>query len=777
MSFGTTYRYSVKNDQGKWYGMAGRTVVLQDSPYYYYGGIANYEELALRDSRNMRLGGFIRNRTSELQFFDELGKVIRYAKYTRGTGKQLTLYIDRFNTTRLDYDPDGSSDITLNQSRDERNQISSYMMEGGVMEKIKNLENTKYDIPVSGIEVVNVKVLPQLVRGQAIFSSVTPDGNPTNRAVDVFNMLGYSYLKESIIELIDVPNNRPIDYFDVLGTNLAMSGGANSSMEKGQPYQERDSNFIPDGIVKVVNTTSRVVDYLLQANVALTKVSVRGAINIYIKNNHSSSPVDYQVKLYIRSTAAGSSGVTEVGSSVNTATIGASSANTFTFTMNETIFDIPAGHVLYITLKSLTPSVLQQEYMVQGGMPLMVDFQYRTTEYTTPGYNVYTLLSKIVSNITDGSINFDSTQLTKGISYKDGIDCRPDKLQITSTECLQGKANPVISISLKEIIDSLQVWLGSGMTMLRDIVSMAYTQVRVEDWAYFFRDTVGSVGVIAEFESISDWYMEPAEDIMFHTLVVGYEPTQVDKLNINDDVHIKHTYVNNNTSVTNTKEMISPIHASGFALYEEVVKSISNKNGQAGATNDNYVIQYNPTPTAGVYTALYSTDITASPYQANITDPTRLLNPGLTPRRCAERLADWLISHIPFTEGTTVHNDYVLRFVAGERNTKYVSRLATLYPLAENSDIDLELALLLQGKQRLFWPEYLYWTAPSLRNYKKLWELNRFGIFKTHIPTTPMSTPVIKTYPLESVDWSAHNEEYDFKGLLTASNDPSVLKR
>lgn len=773
------YRYSIQKDGGDWYGLNNGVVVAQSTPYYFYAGINNWDELGYRDSRNMRMGGFFRNRTSEVQFYGDMAKVVRHLKYKYGVNQTVKLYIERLNLSTHLYEADGNSDINFAQSRDERDQIAAYMMEGGIPELIKTHEDTVYDIPVTGPDVINVKVLPQLVRGYASFSSVTPeDEGPVtpNRSTDVFNMLGYSQLKEEVFEVLNSPNFRPIDYFDVQATNLAMSGGASTSMERGQPYQERN-DIATGGIVKIVNTTNTLVDYLLKANVAIEKMSLKGEINVFLKNDHASATVNFKINLYQTLFGAGTTTNLNRGSS-NTVSVGPLSNNTYTFTMNETDFALAANSALYITLENLTPSVTEVQYMVQGGMPLVIEFQHRTTEYITSGYNVKTLISKVLNRVVDGTFPFNSTLLSTAISYSAGIDLRPDKMQITSTQCVQGKVDPVISISLKTILDSLSIWLGCGAGLLRDAITMGYSEFRAEAWDFFYKETVASTpNIIADFTTIEDYYIEEAEDLQFSTLNIGYDPADVDAKNIGDDVHTLHTYASAYTKTAAVKDMICPIKASPFALYNDHFNGYNTKSVATTGSNSTYVIQYRPNQTLpGLYTALYPGDISSAYTVAGIADPARLLNPGVTPKRCLMRNAQYLLSLMSHTDVPGLYK-YRLAFCHTDRNTALVSKISTPYVVTESAAIDLLDMVTQQGKARLFYPTYLYFTAPSKLNYKALWEANRFGAFTVKLPFLPVAQPRLTGFPLESADWTAKNDTYDFKVLLTGSNNLANLIR
>ena len=781
----TPYRYSVKNDAGLWYTVNNNIVDTQATPFYFYGYIANWNELGLRDSRNMRMAGFFRNRTSEIQFVKDLALIMRHSKYRRGVNKALTIYIDRLNLTTQDYEPDGSSSINLAQSRDELNQFAAYMAEAGLPELIKTYEDTKYSIPVTGTDVVNVKMLPLKIKGRCVFVSVAPTAESPvvpNRPTAEFNMPGYAKKDEIVYEVLESPTLRPVDYFDVMETNLKTPGGSltNNVFEFGQPYQQWGD--LSTGIRKLVTSTVTVVDFLLKSNIILYEVRIRGILNVYLKNTHSTSPVNFRFRLYetIYSTGA----TTLISSSTQVVTLAASSDGTFSFDLSalnaqliSSNYVMPADAVLYLTLHNDTPSITQVEWMAEGGMPLTIDFKHYTSEYTRKGFNAYNLMQKILDKITGGGIPFVSNLLTAAISYEQGIDCRPDKLLITSSQCLRNVTNPVINISLKELLTSLQVWLGCGLTVERDSTG-AYTAVRVEKWDYFYKEEVsfGVPNTIADFERVSDWYIEPAEEMVFSELKIGFEPAETDEINIVDDVHAAHVYTSSYTKSQQSMDMISPIAACCFAVHKEFLDSATSKDRTFRDNNKSYVIQYSPTHTAGVHNALYSTEISSSALQTGITDPARLLNPGLTPKRCLLRNAYYVLSHIPYT-GDLITDNYKLKFQSTERNSQYYSRIATLLGAGEGSDIDINDMALLHGQSRIFWPEYLYWTAPSKNNYKQLWEDNRFGIFRVTLPIPGVNSPVLKAFPIESADWTAQNDEYDFKGLLTAGTDLSVLVR
>jgi hypothetical protein len=317
--------------------------------------------------------------------------------------------------------------------------------------------------------------------------------------------LNYSYFKEDdFLKILASVNYRPVDYFSVIGSFPDAVAAGNANIEFGQPAQERTAgapdNFDTVGVLKVVRSVSERVDYLLKTNVALTSVTVKGEINIYLQNPNVTSS-SFRMHIYKTDYSTGTTTSIYTG---ETKTIGAGANNTFTYVINAS-FDIEAGMVLYLVLRRTSGSDVV--WMQQGGQPLTIDYQYLTSQFTVKGLNLYEVGKQLISKATDGTATLQSQLLTEAITYAQGIDCRPDSTLILSGDSIIGITDPTIKISLKDYLKAIDCWFCAGL-------GVEDNKVVIEKRSYFFkREVSGNENIIAHFSKLANWIIEDAVDI------------------------------------------------------------------------------------------------------------------------------------------------------------------------------------------------------------------------------------------------------------------------
>lgn len=778
----TPYRYSVSFD-GKWFAKDGNDIILQSSEYYFYGYLANWREIGIEDIRNWRMSGFYRNRANNHQFVKALAKVVRSVYYTygvQGTKNINTVpakfHVDRLNTATQEYEEDYVSEFDFSTFQDERDQAVCQLMQGGVQELIKNNEDVEYEIPVSGNAVRTITIEPFLVKGRMDFVSLAPveeSGSTPNRSTNEITLLNYSFFDEKIdFKLASTPNFKPTDVFGVIAA-FPTTFGTTSNLEFGQPAQERTAggidNFETVGIIKAVRGSSEYVDYLIKTHTALYNVLMQGSINIYLQNNNGSDS-SFQMRMYKTDINTGATSVIYTG---ETKTIAAMTDDTFSYNINAS-FDIEADKVIYLTLRRTAGSDCQ--WMQQEGQGLSVSFDYYTSQFTVKGLTWYEVGKQLVSKATNNTATFESLLLTQAITYKNGIDLRPESLLMLSGDSIRGVAVPKIKISLKDYLKATDVMMCAGL-------GIEDNKVKIEKRSYFFQrlKSSGEQNLLSHLSNLKDWTIEDAEDIRFNELHIGYREgdNEVGGLNGRDEFNTTLKFTSSYTKNKNIMDLVSPVSASGYQIYLTYINYATNENENKDSQNDNtlFALQYKYNPaTPAVGTALYPSDISSTYQVSGVTDTNRVLNIGLSPKRCLMRHAYWLLSHfytsLNSTFGGGAATEYTLTYQTTDRNPDLFSRLSTTLAISETTDVILDAMVTDLGQSRIFYPVYVKPETASPRNYKALWAANRYGVF-----TTDIEGVTVEGFPLSIKERNEVPKVNEVKLLLTANNTLTDLIR
>jgi hypothetical protein len=748
----TPYRYSVSIGS-QWYAVNGEDVVLQSEPYYFYGYVANWKEIGVEDIRNWRMSGFFRGRASSHQFVKSLAKVIRTIYYTYGVQavkdanyEPAKFHVDRLNTESQSYEADYSSEFDFSSFQDKRDTAQIQLMQGGIEEMIKVNEDVEYEIPVNGSNVKTITIEPIKVRGRSIFvtanDEVTGATNRAAAATDVYMWPQIAFYTEDFYKIVEGVDNKPLVYQEPI-TPTYITG------------QQR--NELP-----ALGTS---VGYLFRATVALTDVNIKLDLPVFLDNKNSSS-VDVKMAVYrIAFNTATSNLVTQTAA----VTVGGSSSTTHTFSIDHT-FDLAADETIHIVLVKDVQMGSGMEWNWEEAVECKVTYQYQTSQFTVKGLTWNEVGNQLISKATGGAATFQSDLLTTAITYKDGIDCRPESLLMLSGESVRGVATPKIRISLKDYLKATDVYFCAGLGVEDDVV-------RLEKRSYFFKrlKSSGAVNLIANLSSLDDWTIEDAEDLRFSELHIGHSlrENEIGELNGKDEFNGVLKFTSSYTKDKKVLDLVSPVSASTYEMYLTYINYITDDTPNKDNKFDNKVFalqyKYNPvTPTVG--TALYPSDISSTYVVSGITDTNRVLNIGLSPKRCLFRHLYWLLSHF-YTTGTNTA-EYLLSYQTTDRNPNLQARLSTNISIAEASDTYLDEEAARYGQSRLFYPIYILPETVSPVNYKLLWSNNRYGVF-----TTEIEDVTLEGYPITSKERNEVPQVHEFKLLLTANNTPTSLIR
>lgn len=754
------YRYSLRKDNNTYYKVVNGQVDTQSTPYYFTEGISNFKELGLYEERNVRMSGFYRNISQNVYpFVGDMAKIVRHLFFAHDTQDVCILRVERLSEYRTaTYVLDYESQINFAKCIPSRDQTKTELLQGDVEELIKSREDSPYKVTPSGDGWVTINILPFRARGRCVFTSFkAPASNlhAPNRICEQYNWPGYAYQSEDMLEVLESPSFRPVDYF------APLAEGVSTVVEFGQQYNE-------------LPLPSSFEGYILKVNVNLLSVKIKLDMPIYIKNlNGLGNSTTANLKIFQADTS-GPANFTPVAQASNPVTVADGADTTHVFNIDAT-FSVDAGKVIHIILER--DSTTDVEWQYEEGVTLKIDFEHYTSEFQVKGKNWYHAGKDIAKQLVDGKAQFKSDLLTTDVSYKDGIDCKPTHIALLSSDSIKGVTNPKIPISWSDYLKATDVFFcaGCGVERTRDVNGNVDAVLRLEKRSHFYQETVkGQDNLIAELgqpsntpEQTLPFYFEGS----YNELHIGSSPGNTDDLNGAEDPHTTLKMQTSYTKDKGTNDLVSPVSASGLEIYRKYIRHATGQDNDTGG-NDNqlFALQYAPTQTNGVHSALYPTHIVQGPYVSGVTDTDRVLNIGLTPKRCLWRR---IYYEIGFFKGEQdPYSSYALKFLTLDKNESFDSQLSTVFRVIEGKPYEYMHELLSQLKQsRLFWPIVIDGHYEAPKNIRELWESNRNGYMSVMVDGVerrgfPMSLEQRNTVP------KLHN----FKLMLTASQNPADLE-
>ncbi len=745
----TPFRYSFTTHTGKWYGIVNGTVRddLTTVQFFYLDAVANWDDLVKMDIRNWRMSGFNRKGVEEIVFVKDAAKIVRHIFYNRGETEKASVYIDKYNYSTMQYESYIGGYLYFDGTVDERDYINARVAQSGIEELIKANEDVKYEIPLVA-NTKNVLMQPLRLSGKIRYLT-TKTGGAGNIAGSTYTWTDINQYEEQFLEVVDSDNLRPFFVRDRVVGGVSLKG------------QESTSSLSFTG-------SSGQINYLFRADVPLYNVRIKADIPIFIKNNDVSNSTTIRFRIYAYDfNTTTLNPIEEVVIDTLTASGAAGDQGNYTASMDHT-FDIGAANGVFLMFTSSNGA--QWEIGWENEKRVSVDFEYYATEYTVTGLNAYELCRQLIGKVTNNTATFQSDLLSTAISYAQGIDCRPDRLLITSGAAIKGLTNPTIKVSLRDLLNSLDVMLCCGL-------GVEGNTVRIEKRSYFFKETTGGTdNLIANLTNIEGTpTVERDETLRISSLKIGYPPMDEEDLN---------SYDNYNTTVwytTGTEgedvELISRISASPYEMQRVRVRHDNDEGANTGGNDKLFVVQYAANPTSGnTYDAFYPSQVGGTPLISGITEPTYVANLGLSPARCLIRRAYWLLGHfwsdkIHPTSGLTQEDTLIFQNAEAlsNRTQAIVTKLTTSYQINETAN-----RVLSQFGTRLFYPYRVTVNTTSPANYDTAWTNNRNGIFSYY---DEQRQTTVKFFPLESEESGIRKTVKNYKGLLSAGNNLANLIR
>ncbi len=761
------YRYSLKKAGDVYYRYDGKNV-SEGAVQYFDEGIVDFEQLGVTEVRNPRMMGYFREiEQRAYPFTFALRAIVKHVVFKYGITAQISIRIERmsnyqFKTYELDYE----TQIDLSTMRSEKNQFVAELLQGDIEGILKARENTEFEVNIAGsVNKLSTEILPRLVAGDISFITMKGDNLSTgNRNVENYNWPALSKMEENLVKVLDALDYRPIYW----GSSIAYVGYLPGHPEVGQPANE------------LTGTPGNYIGYLFGSNVDLQKVRVKFVLPLNIDNTSSSdatfAAVVYQADNQDRT--GGGANYTALYSTPPQ-TVNSGSNQNIQFDI-DCIFDLPKDKVIHIIVTSdqVSTGGGNLKWIWENAVVGNITFQHYTSAFKTDGITLMEAFSQLVTLATRGRATAKSNLLTQDISYKDGIDCKPAKIQLLSDTSIMQKAGSSGKLSLAGLFKGVNTILCASMGIEREYDSsgnVTQVYVRMERKDYVFQEKQGaSYNVIADLGDVAkEPFIEYAQELTFTEVHIGYldEKDSGEKKSVNRDDEFNTTLkmITSDTTSVNTLDLVSPISAAGWSIYETWIKGATSQSEDTDGGNKLFFLQYVDTPSGPK--ALYPRDINPAITPSDILfvlDSNRMLNIGLSPKRCLIRHAYYLYSCMYNSDLTA--ETYKMGFVSLDRNQLLSSRLTSTNYIIEHANVNLHSIVEQYGQKRVFYPFYINYDAATTVNIMTAWKIKRYGVYKAIVDGKQLYG-----FPTEVESTNAYPKLYNVKMLLAPSISPTTL--
>lgn len=339
-------------------------------------------------------------------------------------------------------------------------------------------------------------------------------------------------------------------------------------------------------------------------------------------------------------------------------------------------------------------------------------------------FMVHEALSRITEAITDNKMNvyseyFGRTDSQPQTYTQDGcgsLESITNGLLLRRIDEVRPAQPPLLTLSMQDLIAGLNPIHNIGMGI--EAVSSTQNRVRIENWKWFYKDTVGF-----QCDDVNTIKLKVKAQDHYAIIKVGYDKWEAEEYNGIDEYNTRREY---RTTLANTKsilEVVSRFIASPFAI--EITRRLGNETSEDWRFDNETFILCMKRDTDGNIVVEQGAVNNA----ANIVDPATTLNYRISPARNAVR---WL----PMALASYRHTDNNSRilFTNGDGNFYAEGKLNSSFCNNESSVIsekgDLYPAILgAPGDARPIWRlEEVSFTYPcTVADWKEL-KNNRYKL-------------------------------------------------
>lgn len=325
-------------------------------------------------------------------------------------------------------------------------------------------------------------------------------------------------------------------------------------------------------------------------------------------------------------------------------------SGTQTFATNEKLY----LYIVYDLNRILSADVFEINVNVDGGSYLELSAIELSSPTTAPFYFINESLSRATESITDGAMlvysdyfgRTDAEPYTSASDGCGGLEAITKGLLLRGVP-IAGTNTPLMSVSLKSLIDNLNKIHCIGIGVEPDAARPGFDLLRVEQFEYFYSDTI-----LMNCIAVNKLEIETKIEGFISVLKIGYKKYEGEEYNGIDEFLSSREY--RSTMSCNKKELdlTCEFIASGYAI--EVTRNKFTDTKDWRFDNDIFILCFKRD--SGIVVEQGNLNTTD-----NVIDPNSILNYRLSPFRNLLRWAKVILSqYIPtsteakfiFTDGT-----------------------------------------------------------------------------------------------------------------------------
>jgi len=531
------FRYYIVDDQGRsYYVNESGSVVISSIPKDLQYTPDGWQDKTIAYGRSARFPGVLRTFTLPLRYTMDGAKILRYLYYTYGIqakGNQVILKRDIVTNTDV-YKQYYVGSMDLSQVADQQGNktVECNVMEGGLSELIKANEGTKYEIPLSVPEAIDVQ-----------FDGIT--------LYSVANIVNYADL---------------------------ISDGSG-----GEVPNTITSTYVYFGTA-VVNTETQYPSILWA-----TSTVYHGTENIEVVNEDdwplkSQESVTTHFKGAITVTVAGSTGLQLFGlikaengafRRVDISSVypsgGFPEEKTIQF---DTTIDLNADERMFLGIENMgggDGKIIS--FNVEN--KFSITYNYRRATTTVKCLRPFYVFNELVKKITNGKYQASST-LLMGDAADTVLTCG-DALRGFVKGTPADYAGPVLKTSLNDFLASYNTRYNLGLG-LRDTAI-------IERKSTFFNDND-----LVDLGEVANLVVSPASDHLFNTVKIGWPNQTYDDVNGRSEFNTTHIYSTPVTRVVKELDLSSVYRADCYGIEFARINLENKTTTDSGSDNDIFMI-------------------------------------------------------------------------------------------------------------------------------------------------------------------------------------------
>lgn len=576
-------RVSIRPDTANYYWLSAAGMLnVSSSPYYIKDVPKEWLETDIKIGRSKQYSGLFREYSAPITFFGDGAKLIKAIFYSKLQNATAYLQVDKLHTTTLKYE--SFFICALNFNEIEINDglggstVEITLMDNSVASLLRENEAIEYEVPISGSDVVPLKISPILLNGQASWVSVYPLPYATESSI---HQVPFTIVKAPVY--LTLVNN------ETLSNTIEAMAATEMDAPKALPYFFRT----------------------LQA---LYNVRLSGTLTVYLENNESSSR---PYKIFIGEATSLGIGTNEYIIEIGNVAGNNSAIRVLNF--NFYLGNIVANRI-YALFVEFEDSSEDLRTVWEGGHSIKVTYEYLTNEITTKGgLRWYKVLESIIKQATNNQATLDLGFVTS-TSFE--LENAPYHTILTSGDSIRSLNSspykyPVIKTTLSDIFkDGFARW-SIGLSVIGNTVY-------IRKMEYYFNVN----NIIKHLGQPSTIKKQIAKDFLFNRVNVGSHTEEHDKLNGRDDAHTTQVYKMPVKRAVATLDLVTPYKVSPYSIY--FTWSDANNSSNQDTKNDStvFAIDVQPNAIGGYFLPQkYTGSI------SGISDVANYYNFGETPKR------------------------------------------------------------------------------------------------------------------------------------------------